>query len=409
MRYLFVLLIYSLIHIQLFAQSFFPTIPDFPAGDSFFKRIYVQLILHEEQNEDSINTGELFLYSYVPDTIIGPNKYKVFQELIYNGYDECWKPYFFRQENDKVYRFFDDIKQDMLVYDFSTSIGDTITRKNGERMKVVSIKTASDYPLFVKEHGAERKWIHLQSIDNHTVTDDWIEGTGSVYTGLLEKSDFKADETFVESMYCKNSPDIQEGEILRITHNKDYLKSMAGTGVNTDSSDEDKYNAIRDGNDSFIMEFIDDTLHVVGFTYLFIPEFVANAWITGNDVNLFIDNVYESRWPVLGFGNLYKIDLSFPGFNTGTYNILYWDPLHSERQTLFCKNQNPKGDINSDGNVDINDVVCIINHMAGTASWSKADVNSDKVTDINDVVSVINIMAGKSGEVRFSKDLRREG
>ena len=52
-----------------------------------------------------------------------------------------------------------------------------------------------------------------------------------------------------------------------------------------------------------------------------------------------------------------------------------------------------KGDVNEDGKVDINDVVAIINQMAGTASWRYADVNEDEKVDINDVVAVINEMA----------------
>lgn len=55
-----------------------------------------------------------------------------------------------------------------------------------------------------------------------------------------------------------------------------------------------------------------------------------------------------------------------------------------------------KGDVNRDGNVDINDVVAIINIMAGSnPSTLDGDVNQDKEVNINDVVNVINIMAGK--------------
>ncbi len=55
------------------------------------------------------------------------------------------------------------------------------------------------------------------------------------------------------------------------------------------------------------------------------------------------------------------------------------------------------GDVNEDGEVDINDVVAIINVMAGTAEWPNANVNGDEdgKVDINDVVAVINIMASK--------------
>ena len=55
-----------------------------------------------------------------------------------------------------------------------------------------------------------------------------------------------------------------------------------------------------------------------------------------------------------------------------------------------------RGDVNEDGAVNINDVVAIINVMAGTAAWPNANVNGDAegIVDINDVVAVINIMAG---------------
>lgn len=52
------------------------------------------------------------------------------------------------------------------------------------------------------------------------------------------------------------------------------------------------------------------------------------------------------------------------------------------------------GDVNDDKEVNINDVVAIINVMAGTATWPNANVNGDEKVDINDVVAVINIMAG---------------
>ena len=62
---------------------------------------------------------------------------------------------------------------------------------------------------------------------------------------------------------------------------------------------------------------------------------------------------------------------------------------------LRVKNLFPRGDVNHDGKVDINDVVAVINHMAGTAVWEDANVNgdSDGNVDINDVVAIINIMA----------------
>ena len=52
-----------------------------------------------------------------------------------------------------------------------------------------------------------------------------------------------------------------------------------------------------------------------------------------------------------------------------------------------------KGDVNTDGTVDISDIVAIINQIAGTASYQLADVNGDKAVDISDIVAVINIIS----------------
>ncbi len=56
------------------------------------------------------------------------------------------------------------------------------------------------------------------------------------------------------------------------------------------------------------------------------------------------------------------------------------------------------GDVNEDGYVNISDVVAVINHIAGTQSWSLADVNEDKSVNITDVVIIINIIAGNGVE-----------
>ncbi len=55
-------------------------------------------------------------------------------------------------------------------------------------------------------------------------------------------------------------------------------------------------------------------------------------------------------------------------------------------------------DVNLDRKVDINDVVAIINTMAGNStykSYANANLDPDGIVDINDVVAVINCMAGK--------------
>ena len=54
-----------------------------------------------------------------------------------------------------------------------------------------------------------------------------------------------------------------------------------------------------------------------------------------------------------------------------------------------------KGDVNTDGKVDISDIVAIINDIAGSTTYQFSDVNGDSKVDISDIVAVINIISGQ--------------
>ena len=57
------------------------------------------------------------------------------------------------------------------------------------------------------------------------------------------------------------------------------------------------------------------------------------------------------------------------------------------------------GDVNDDGDVDIADAVCVVNHVVGKATpafnAAAADVNSDGDVDIADAVRIVNLVVGK--------------
>ena len=58
-----------------------------------------------------------------------------------------------------------------------------------------------------------------------------------------------------------------------------------------------------------------------------------------------------------------------------------------------------KGDVNGDGDVDIADAVCIVNHIVGKPNSvfveAAADVNNDGDIDIADAVRIVNYVVGK--------------
>ncbi len=97
--------------------------------------------------------------------------------------------------------------------------------------------------------------------------------------------------------------------------------------------------------------------------------------------------------------NIYNNEASFQGKTADGLFFFLNDDGWTYRFNVTFKGESAAGkpgDVNEDGNVDINDVVAIINVMAGTADWKNANVNGDEQgVDINDVVAVINIMAAQ--------------
>ena len=77
----------------------------------------------------------------------------------------------------------------------------------------------------------------------------------------------------------------------------------------------------------------------------------------------------------------------------------YSSPRVRKTISIAKENQDVLHDVNGDNKVDINDIVAVINHMAGTANWPQSNVNGDRddngadIVDINDVVAIISYMA----------------
>ena len=156
---------------------------------------------------------------------------------------------------------------------------------------------------------------------------------------------------------------------------------------------------------------------------IFHIDYLKNRW-TSNSVNTAINHQYMTILPADSVLNSYMYvedepsyvefmysafgDL-YPGYyqvkNLPAYRQKVYTAGGSMNQPIYDITENAdgtitlyymcrRGDVNLDGTIDINDVVAIINQMAGAATYEMADVNNDGNVDINDVVNVINIMAG---------------
>ena len=67
-----------------------------------------------------------------------------------------------------------------------------------------------------------------------------------------------------------------------------------------------------------------------------------------------------------------------------------------------------KGDVNSDGSVDVADVVATVNYILGRSSAgfvvAAADINGDKAIDVADVVGMVNIILGRNAARSVEKN-----
>lgn len=92
---------------------------------------------------------------------------------------------------------------------------------------------------------------------------------------------------------------------------------------------------------------------------------------------------------------------SFTGRLTGIELVSISHSLvRNDAQTFNIQLQSlSKGDVNGDGDVDIADAVCIVNHVVGkpntTFNEAAADANGDGDIDIADAVRIVNLVVGK--------------
>ena len=110
--------------------------------------------------------------------------------------------------------------------------------------------------------------------------------------------------------------------------------------------------------------------------------------------------------------------ISFRVYNTETNKeCLVSNTIEFGAQTVVGLPSNPLilniviiGDVNGDGDVDIADAVCIVNHVVGkptpTFITAAVDVNNDGDIDIADAVRIVNLVVGKIPALAPRRDWR---
>ncbi len=377
------------------AQNKYMTIPQFSSDNAYYKEIACTFLVKDSKGNLARECRELYAFSTTNDTTIAGRSYMVYQEPVFTPEKNIWRNYYYREQSGRIYRYYDEENEEKLIYDFTLSKGDLFVRKDQSVWKVMETCTSGDYPDYHKEFGNDRKLLHLKRIENTAMDDIWIEGIGSVHTGLLDFEEFDSKDIMVERMFCNYNPEGNVPEYALFSRRDSCYKSSVAKGLeyNPDTDSERLFNMMI-GEEHMRISFSDDTLHIEGYAPLYDANYIAYAVVNSNIVEVGIAPA-TVKYGVKGYGSFYRTDIKIPGFKPDTYIIRYKDPVFKDEQTVICRAGVTHGDVNSDGIVDISDIVAVINVIAGIAPNGKADVNNDNSVDISDIVSIINIISRK--------------
>jgi len=249
------------------------------------------------------------------------------------------KTLLYRQEGDKVFARTDG--EDKLLIDYGLNVGDTFVNPQGERFTVTSTDTATCQGSI---YGSYKYWryqriffkgktvpriLHLQSEDG-TQEDEWVEGLGSAYWGILPP-------------YMAESQGVYTTRPTRshvITASSPYIIEEEGyISASYDLNEEDYKRISFDPKDieygknyPWTYTFIGDTLHITGVMDLNCLPTYAECTIKGNDIDVLI---YQVSGGLLDPDCLVEryVDIRFTGFKPGTYEV---GVSGEKRQEVVC-------------------------------------------------------------------------
>ena len=289
--------------------------PVYSQETDYFQSWTTWMVAFQKYNTDDGKLDKLFCIAFQDTLIDGVQYNKVYvgkhgSLLDYWGQEDTVLCY--RQEGKHIYRYDNKYHGDIQIYEFGLSKGD-VTTSYGFEMVVDSVFPANelmaycDFPDNVMAY-------RVRGEENPKYTDIWIDGVGSVKTGILKASDLPLNFS-TSLIYCIRW---QDGAIyFDYETENEKLASFEALRFTTDD-----YWLDENLSEHIDFEFIEDTLHVLGRTSLYGSKNIMDCFIREDNVmNVEIIPVYKMG----GVDNedMYWFDAKIPGFKAGTYIMKY--------------------------------------------------------------------------------------
>lgn len=220
------------------------------------------------------------------------------------------KPFYYRQEEMRVYRYSETLGREILVYDFGMDVGDEFTTEDGVRLRVTRVADSSmlDNSLPSIIYG---RTLWLTGVYDDSIQDIWVEEIGSVFQGLL--SDLMLKEVGFPSLEHRyflfrevNSDGV---DAYPFSIDTAYLKA------NVFSVQEE---TVVEKDPAVSITFVGNSLNIKGVMNFSCEGVQYVGCAIDGDTITFMDFQYP---PQMDCVNPYAVDLTFPNFEKGKYWI----------------------------------------------------------------------------------------
>ena len=308
------------ISMSAFAQTSYTTVPG-SRWDDNEKTWILKCIETDENGKRTVITRDI-TNIYSENVKVGGLDCVDMKEPARDEYDNIYfKHHVFREQTaGKVYQCYGygDYNALYKSFDFNLDLGEQLERFDYSKYEVTDCGLASAYEPYWSAYCPDRRMLKMHRLDADS-DDIWMEGVGSVHTGIFEPSDFNTSEIYVQSMFYG------QDDCAFFSIDTDVFKSVPFEAEILETNDPIVEEIIMDqfnNNTTFDIEFIEDTLHVrgalMGETRGTLKT--LEAQIEDDVITL---SVSEPTFKRITSGLPYRFDVKIPGFKAGKYKIRY--------------------------------------------------------------------------------------
>ena len=228
----------------------------------------------------------------------------------------------------------------------------------------------------------EGQWLKSNSVTMNLTSQQSKETTFTI-NGLKDDIDYAMALYYYEDDNATNIKQMTEYKYFKMNQRNNFDISLVG---------EPQINILTENAAT-----VDVVLHNESMNSFNKPVYVylwqGSSWYSEKPsitqtIEPYADKTYHFELSTLEPQTVYQLYLYY-------YDNAWYQLDNSKKICSGLKvNMHKKGDVNGDGNVDVADIACVIDIMAGIGTNNHADVNNDGNVDVADIASIIDIMAG---------------